>query len=779
MSGFVLPMKGPLGNSLDTRAVALHVMNNVVPTRAQLTAVEQVFNDHMTTVGLSLAAYHVEEQRLADGSVLRIVSNSGQHNLMLWPAPVDDQAYQYLGLFFAVPAANGAIYNPPDPKLSHTSKFRAWKDAAPATLKPARKITDADAIAQHPGNLTWWTAGIKTNEQPLIVSWWGRESRYGRLGYFGLQTRLSLGFSGTSSLYGPQDTSARLNWHTAHKPAVWTNGVKHRIQCAGVDMPVMSAGMKKEGDALVLWIISHEPGSGVLKVYKGEIDPYKAGTTEVAYVFDAGFTIERNILSTDPWWETPIQPLFFNASCTKVAGLVAVRKTALANPAASAAIGAAPGGSYCVALMQLDLATGTASFDASHPSASSTVIADDHTGAPDFGGSEPYEATNEQWDFTIQREAIRYGAVDFQGDQLLIALVRDWSQLRCQDSGTFYVMSGETRTFTKDRVKSAKTGFRVYLAHNDQELAKREPTTWAPLGQLHFNSSSFTSSEAGVPNEYHYDGWVRDQSSEVLNVETLIEGGDLRHGRVLLAELVEHGNSNVYWETSADSEVVNPFDPGSRTDPTPFIYDRNPGVRNFTAENTARRQPGLRASAWDSGTLMDTTDVQAIRITGTMPFGNANTAYASMFGFGPPNTGEWPIGTGLVMRGDELFKWQLPALPSALNYDALPAPPTSTTWTGAQSGLLHWVGTPYTLASAHSPDGKYWFYGLASSAKTTGTPFNPVQTFVIEGAKYPAPSAAYLPEWTPTDPVLESPVFVDTVPELKDQAPKPRLRVDG
>lgn len=83
---FIPPLGDPLGNNANTRTVSVQVMNEREPTRAQMNEAEFVFNEHVRLAALSLAGYQVEETTLSDGSLMRIVSNSGQHAVLLWPA---------------------------------------------------------------------------------------------------------------------------------------------------------------------------------------------------------------------------------------------------------------------------------------------------------------------------------------------------------------------------------------------------------------------------------------------------------------------------------------------------------------------------------------------------------------------------------------------------------------------------------------------------------------------------------------------------------------------
>lgn len=162
---FVLPPGSPLGNHGNARAISLHTMNGREPTPAQLAEVERIFLDHMATGRLSLAGYRVHDADMTDGSLVSIVSNSGQHDVLLWPA--GGQApirYQLHPAFWLNMGGAGATH--PTPVNSATWRGMPYDSAEPPTLKQDHRI-------KHPGNRTWFDCRADSPAKGLVLSWWG------------------------------------------------------------------------------------------------------------------------------------------------------------------------------------------------------------------------------------------------------------------------------------------------------------------------------------------------------------------------------------------------------------------------------------------------------------------------------------------------------------------------------------------------------------------------------------------------------------------------------
>ncbi len=73
------------GDNNDTQVAWLRVaQGQAQPYHINLA--RMVFAQHLNEISFSLAGYHTLDYRMTDGSTLRIVSNSGIHQAMLWPA---------------------------------------------------------------------------------------------------------------------------------------------------------------------------------------------------------------------------------------------------------------------------------------------------------------------------------------------------------------------------------------------------------------------------------------------------------------------------------------------------------------------------------------------------------------------------------------------------------------------------------------------------------------------------------------------------------------------
>lgn len=75
------------GNNADARVSSLRVMNDLTPTPQQLAELQREFNLHRMALRTGIVGHLTKNGKLSDGSPFRIVSNSGMHQLMIWPAP--------------------------------------------------------------------------------------------------------------------------------------------------------------------------------------------------------------------------------------------------------------------------------------------------------------------------------------------------------------------------------------------------------------------------------------------------------------------------------------------------------------------------------------------------------------------------------------------------------------------------------------------------------------------------------------------------------------------
>jgi hypothetical protein len=766
---FLLPFIAPLGNNADTRVASLHVMNGVAPTRAQLTEVEHVFNDHTRLVGLSLAGYHVEEQRMSDGSIVRIVSNSGQHDVMLWPAPQEDDRTPVASAFFAVPDSDTTNGNPGwSPKLSGLWKFRG-KTEPPPSLKKQRILSDASGIKQHPGNLTWWSEALVELGQPVIVSWYGRATRYGREDYYGTH-RQALDGGSFSALYSPADPSwpyaaHRVSWRQAFKTAVWTNGVRHRPYRMDGETPVfmrvLSAALKRdEDDKLWLYIISVE-GSGQLALYRGQIDVYRPTDVEVAQVCTIPFTISDAPYSGDhPHWETLFQPMYFNASCTKAVGLVAVVEGSTLNPQAAAdpPPGAVPtygGSTYMVRMIELDVVTQATTFDGSHG-----YGAEEHTHT-----SSGLDTAAEAGTTIYHHLYRRYGGVDFVGDVRHICLLEYERTITLDATGSY--VGGANGSQSREQTVTARTRYRAYLEHSGLTLAQRDSGT--------VQLSTLTWSATQTFEDPGYSGtasgtWVEQVTDELL-LDADVVGGDLRHGFVTIHEHIEAGESNVNYTLRPIGGHPLGWAPAHRTDAF-GIQDTDgfnrvatgPEVQTVNSDVRSRR-PVVRMSAWRNGVELAHP---AAWINPSAPFTTRSILghfFANLRSVTQGNFLVWPQTADNSTSSVQIyFRWpQRGALDgvggrdtdSMRSFYRYLGPPT-----GAPNG---WMVNPfitvvekYVNTAAFSFDGLYGFFniGAHANAPTAGA-------FLIDAAVHTLDASLYTPG---TKPGLASPVFLEQVP---------------
>jgi len=87
------------GDNNDTQAAWLSVMQGEA-SPGLIAEARKAFARHLGDISLSLAGYHAITYRLPDGSTMRVVSNSGIHQVQLWP--LQDQPKTELPHGFAV-----------------------------------------------------------------------------------------------------------------------------------------------------------------------------------------------------------------------------------------------------------------------------------------------------------------------------------------------------------------------------------------------------------------------------------------------------------------------------------------------------------------------------------------------------------------------------------------------------------------------------------------------------------------------------------------------------
>lgn len=80
------------GNNLDTGVAFVRLPEGKTLSRAQAVDVKRQFEAHKRDLTASLPGYQIREYKLPDGTRMRVQSNSGIHNINVWPAepnPVD------------------------------------------------------------------------------------------------------------------------------------------------------------------------------------------------------------------------------------------------------------------------------------------------------------------------------------------------------------------------------------------------------------------------------------------------------------------------------------------------------------------------------------------------------------------------------------------------------------------------------------------------------------------------------------------------------------------
>jgi hypothetical protein len=98
------------GNNGNARSVSVRVMNDREPTPAQLAELRHIFEEHRKALSRSLAGFLVKDSQFADGTRSRIVSNSGQHTIQIWPAGGEQTESDEPIRLLSIPADQTATY---------------------------------------------------------------------------------------------------------------------------------------------------------------------------------------------------------------------------------------------------------------------------------------------------------------------------------------------------------------------------------------------------------------------------------------------------------------------------------------------------------------------------------------------------------------------------------------------------------------------------------------------------------------------------------------------
>ncbi len=783
------------GDSVTGRVPAqVIVAGGVALTKEQQGALAHAYKLFCDAHRVSLANYLVQHRRLDDGTLLRMEHNGNQGDRVFVTPPPIDKPMLLQGLFMGVPASLGVLDSGTAPKYSKQARFRG-ATAPPVSLRASRKLDDSRAIDAHPGNLTWWSNAIKVNRRPLVVSWYGKATRYGRADYYGAGKQWASSAQ-QDFLYGKTGSDARAHWDDAFRANVWTNGIRHATRKVVVvesddtfvAVPVVSAALKKDEDGLWLWVVSFE--SAQLCVFKGLIDPYSNGAVTLAKEFDIDFQVVSTGLTIgNPLWEGMIQPFYFNASCTKCASLLAVRQDSPTNTTAGGMVAGLftgtlydGGTSQFVALVaEVDLVAQTTAFDPSHVDDPTLEVTGDTDGDavdflgltedtldPGYSGTFTGGGTN-TYDVTWTRQ--HYGGVDYVGDQLTVAIVENVTVFSFVDEGayTYAIVDNDGEDNARSgslhrQIDKAVTGsYRVFQHHDDAELAAAAYAK-LPIDTLYAESSE-ASGDTG-------NGWHLLSVSDDVLVHATLAGGDLRHQAVVVSELLEVGT------TVLDETFTHNFDGDTAENWTPGAYWPHSGtpaanheiVRSYDT-HTVGRQPARRLLVFKDATLVNAgayrrvyaNDLSTAPLFSQLQSAGTTDTYLPSF-VGDPGTFFWtPVALGSVplspdrATADQLheFGWEYGG------------------FGGGSDRLVYWFyphyqgGSPYvnTSAFAHDADTSQWFYNVADYHYSGSYPgsFAITAGFVIAGTDHTPDLTAYY-DGAPANTAIASPIYLDNVP---------------
>jgi hypothetical protein len=730
-----------LANNPDVRVRTLTVVGDNPMTLEQSGLVDAAYASFKQVAQHSLPGLQHQHLVLTDGTEIEILSIGGRDEVIVKPPP-PGKLLNLTSLFFAVPSDRGDLNVDMDPKFSGMWPFRS-AGTDPDELPAARKLTEEETIFQHPGNLTWWSANLTFNDKPIIVSWWGRATRYGHMDYYGRHSQIGAAGFQFETMYSPAGTGAtptvhRTNWADAFKSAVWVNGVKHDVvDGSDAPVPVMSAALKVVDGALVLHIVTHD--SGALKVFTGTLqDIYKPGDVVVSELFAIDFTIDSTPLSApNPLWETLLQPLYFNASCTQIAGLVVCKGSSAVNITAKAAIPAPINGtsSYVVLLCEVDIVAETTAFTAGGSDVRSKDRDYNIAGTIAAGFSATEDETHDE---TITLTS--YGAVDFVGDVLTVIMTeftREASQVR---TGTWEWV-GDESSQEVDWEVTYRSYFRVFRLADDETLYERD-SGWVDVGTFHAELFGEPSGGGGRVGE-GTGNWAETISADITTMAS-VEGGDIRAGLLVIYEFCERGNSTYAATFTNPSTGPTSLDPAIRTGFLGVSWDL---LRGLSVSDGGERENNLcRSIVEKDGVELAVTDT---------PVTVGSQTYSA---FGPRSFMNQYLQVG--SSTELFFEWN--------QIDLL-----FTSTTGAACDVLASVpaspysisGRPFVNTFAASPDKVFMFYNVGPNHQTALGLTDGLSTgaFLIAGNSFTLDGSKYHPE-TSSEAVLSTPVFIDNVP---------------
>lgn len=174
----------PITGKVPPRMV-IHAAPGFALSHAQYSAVAHAFKLFKDAVAGSPHAgmYHVQNRKLPDGSVLRMVSNSGLDMVDVWPVGGVSSGLAS-DLFIAIPASMDHMdgYLPPEAQFGMPKVVLRWrkylKQPMPDPVPEPWNLVWGPPLSDHPGHITWSSAKFKLAGHEVQLSWRGPDSRY-------------------------------------------------------------------------------------------------------------------------------------------------------------------------------------------------------------------------------------------------------------------------------------------------------------------------------------------------------------------------------------------------------------------------------------------------------------------------------------------------------------------------------------------------------------------------------------------------------------------------
>lgn len=687
----------------------VRVMNNAIVTPVQYAQLAHAYKLFTDAKRVSVCDFFVQNRILEDGSRVRMESMLGQDIVMIWPAGAGGDVLP--GGFYAVPTNASCRFGLPswDPKFSGLWADYQRDEVPPKKLRRSRVLPTTGVGVQHPGNVTWSSPQVSKNGKPVVLSWVGSPTRYGRQAYYARTTQACNGvnislYNSTSGDQGTLSSTVTIEaWKDAFTPWVWLDGEKFNVvQIVGespVGVKVVSAGMKIISGVTHLFVVGVKdatPYSG-FAVYSGPIET--AGTITVAHRFDVNYFVNPTLVPTPIYkrfdyelaygqqktWECLLQPMYFNQSCTKASGIVSVcpHSTYSVNPHLLTPNPSGVGVLYQpVQIITLDIAAQTTSFSVEGANyqtqiSASASFTSDGWGLPSGGTGSRSETK------IVTTTSI--SAVDYKDDVLVVCLSSVWRKYVLAVGG--YTNYGGIVEATQQE----QSGYSVFI-RGGATLASKE----SPLFQAYALSYRI-SDPGGSGIDY---GTIAETISAEMYLEAEVCGGDLRHDCTVIAEYLENGTTNYSATYSPDSGYSGVS--GSR--------GRAYGCR-------------LRTMAGNVEKLVSTTSGENPALA-YLTVAN----YSNFINVRINNQSSYPlVGTDSFSSSNTTNE---PGKDSLRHYGQFGESP------------MDMFGIQYLNQTAFSPDGKYAYFGLGAPIALYGVPIASVapatsQEFKIGNTYYP------------------------------------------